>query len=305
MKVLLLTTTRRIEYAGTMHKQNLEKACAKLATLTPDTQYFAASIDDVSIQVKDGTVTVRDLRNNRDLNEYAFVHFLNVHFAHDHFMAVSLYLDLHHIPWIFETDVKGTAFSKISQMVLFSLHDIPVPDTLTVWAGDAHLREAQRFIRPPFIMKANDGTKGNDNYLVKSWDEYEQILRDSETRAFIVQPFHPNDGDYRFLYLGDQVMAFYRQSENNDTHLNNSSQGAQGKRVPLDTCDAKLLELAQKTMQVFGREIGGVDILVDKQTNKPYILEVNHTPAIFSGLFQDEKLAKYATFVQTKIKETS
>jgi len=302
-KVLLLTTTRRGQFTGTAHEQNLLRACEALAN--ENTRYFAAAVDDISIQVKDGVVAIQDLRNGYDLTAYALVHFLNVHFARDHFMAVALYLNHHKITWVCESDVQGTAFSKISQMVLFALGDIPVPDTLAVWDNAGHLEAAQKFVQPPFIMKSNDGTKGLNNHLVKNWDEYTAILKDGERRAYILQPFLPNDGDFRFLYLGDEQLAFHRRAASDDTHLNNSTQGGQGTMIPLADCNPEHLELARRTMEVFGREIGGVDILVDKQTGKPYVLEVNHTPAIFSGLFQREKIAKYAAFVQAKIKDVS
>ena len=72
--------------------------------------------------------------------------------------------------------------------------------------------------------------------------------------------------------------------------------------TPLDVRDINSI---QSVLATTATHFGGVDILVDKQTGKPYVLEVNHTPAIFSGLFQREKIAKYAAFVQAKIKDVS
>jgi glutathione synthase/RimK-type ligase-like ATP-grasp enzyme len=218
-------------------------------------------------------------------------------------MAVAQYLTHHKVPFTDANDVLGTAFDKISQMVKFALNNITVPDTLAVWPRTTVV-DVQQFTQLPFIMKSNDGIKGLNNYLVQSWDEFETLLQAHGSNGYLVQPFIPNDGDYRFLYIGNELLAFFRQAQGK-THLNNSSQGGTGSLVEIPTCDPAVVRIAQQAMQCYAREISGVDVLVDKTTNKPYILEVNYTPAIPSGLFQEEKIKCYAQFVQTKIKGES
>jgi len=44
-----------------------------------------------------------------------------------------------------------------------------------------------------------------------------------------------------------------------------------------------LVSIAEKISKVTRTEIAGVDIMVNKETGKPYVLEVNHGPQ-FAGI---------------------
>ena len=91
-------------------------------------------------------------------------------------------------------------------------------------------------------------------------------------------------------------MVFMRKGAGN-THLNNTSKGGSGTLLTRKQVPDEFISMAIKAAEVLGREIGGVDILVDMTNNTPYILEVNSTPAIASGYMTEKKVEKFASFV--------
>ena len=57
--------------------------------------------------------------------------------------------------------------------------------------------------------------------------------------------------------------------------------------------------IARQAAELTGREIGGVDILVDNVTNQPYLLEVNQTPALATGFGVKEKVLRFVDLVES------
>lgn len=301
-KVLLLTAMKDGKpFAGSAHEAGMVAGCERMNAATGGgPRYVTAAINELAIGVTDGVVSVRDLRNNCSLNDYAFVLFRGVLFARDHFMAVARYLEKHAIPFADAHDVQGTVFGKIGQMVDFALQGVPVPDSMALWSGSAYQQLARQTFALPFILKANHGIKGRRNYLVTSWDMLDDLLEQYGSEGYIAQPFIPNEGDYRVLYLGERRLIFYRQAQPG-SHVNNSSQGGQGTLIEPADCDPVVLTTAEKAIAAYGRSFGGVDVLVDSTTDKPYVLEINDTPAVFAGLFQDKKVEHFAAYVKERI----
>lgn len=302
-KVLILSATKNgRSFSGLPHETSLRSGAAVLQQLLGDIQVYVAAMNELEITVIGNIVRVYDIQNATDLKDYDFVRCINVTFARDHFMAVAFYLQHHSVPFIDAADVQGTPFGKISQMVRFALQGIPVPDTIALWNSDALTAHVVPRLQFPGVFKYNHGTKGQNNFLVNSANELGGLVREHGHEGYVYQPFIPNDGDYRVLYIGNERLVFYRQARAG-SHLNNSSQDGQGTLLAETDCDPTVLEAASKAMQAYGREIGGVDVLLRSGTNELYILEVNDTPAIFGGVFPDQKAARYAAYVRTKLEK--
>jgi glutathione synthase/RimK-type ligase-like ATP-grasp enzyme len=296
-KVLILTATIDDRpFAGSAHEAGMTAGIGLLGDqLTDGVEFCIAAVNELLITVTDSSAAIQDTRNGCDLRSYDLVRFINVTRARDHFQAVGFYLAHYNIPVVEGLDVQGTPFGKISQMVRFALSGIAVPDTIAVWNSELYLSYAREHLPLPCICKANHGTKGQDNFLVQRWKDLEDILHERGQQGFVLQPFIPNDGDYRVLYMGAQRLIFYRQAAKG-SHLNNASQSGKGTLLAPEDCPPEVLDLAAKAYQAYGRQIGGVDVLVNRETNEPCILEVNDTPAIFGGLFPDVKAKAYAAF---------
>ena len=150
----------------------------------------------------------------------------------------------------------------------------------------------------PCILKAVDGSKGDDNYLAKDHAQLTELLREHTNVNFMVQNFIPNDGDLRLLFIGlDREPLVFSRVSDGSSHLNNTSKGGAGKFID-SGLDPHYLRDARKAAEVLNREIGGVDIIVNKETGKHYVLEVNTTPALATGYGGDRKVAAYTEFLK-------
>lgn len=285
----------------------VQQFIANLEARLDNVEVAYTTYDDIVCTVRDGEVTMHDTRHDLDLKDVHVVHFKNWMFDSEQAAMIAAYLDHFKIPF-FNTEVNaGLAWGKISQMCRLALAGVVVPDTY--FAKQAKLREwfesdkLPEGFAYPLILKADNGSKGNDNFLVKTGREaLAVILAADDGKEFVLQNFLPNDGDYRFLFIGldNKPMVFHRKGTP-DTHLNNTSQGGTGTMVELSSLPGEYVAMARKAAEAVGREISGVDIIVDKQTSKPYVLEVNSTPVIATGYAIEAKNAKFAEFLQQQL----
>lgn len=148
------------------------------------------------------------------------------------------------------------------------------------------------------ILKDNRGHKGKLNFVVTSAGEVLEIARANEGVRFVLQEFIPNDGDYRVLVFNYKPVLAIKRMAGTGSHLNNTSQGGLAELVPLEKLDPQIIDMAVKVSRAEGLEVSGVDAIVDKNTGRFYILEVNHAPQISSGSFPEEKAVAYAKFVE-------
>ncbi len=141
------------------------------------------------------------------------------------------------------------------------------------------------------VLKSIVGTKGRDNYLVKSGKEIREIITANPDVEFILQNFIPNDGDYRIILTNFvPKLAIYRSANGKDFR-NNTSLGGEASLVPLENLDPEILELAVAATRSLNIKIAGADILQDKDTGTYSVLEVNRTPQLASGAFVEAKTA--------------
>lgn len=263
--------------------------------------------DDIEVTIQDGIVEMYDHKNKLDLKKVAMVHFKN--WVNDMQTAGMLarFFDSNSIPYFNSEVNRCPARNKSFQMVLLATNGLPVPDTFI--AGTPVIKKlfaehtAPKGFVLPFVIKADDGAKGNDNFLVRSEKDFDMILAKlRDDCQYVIQSFLPNDGDYRFLYVGLDAtpMVFLRKSTGN-THLNNTSQGGTGELVATSDVSPDLLLIAKQSAELLGREIGGVDILIDKTANKPYVLEVNQTPALATGYNVPLKIKKFVGLLEDTI----
>lgn len=275
-----------------------------------DTQVFYTTYDDIVCMVQKGVVTIKDTKHGIDLKDVQLVHFKNWMFDYEHAALIAYYLRKNTVSFFNEEVDAGLAWGKISQICRLALDGIPVSDTL--FLKHQHLQkmldadELPEGFGFPLIMKADDGSKGSDNYLVKSAKEAADILKQSEpTKQFVIQTYHPNDGDYRYLFIGtdEDPIVFHRQGQG-DSHLNNTSKGGRGTAIDPKSVPSEHLNIARSAARSLKREISGVDILVDKETGKPYVLEVNSTPALATGYDVTKKSIYFANFIKRNLELT-
>lgn len=255
-------------------------------------EFYVTTARSLSYFVSNDESRIYDHANKHDLKDYDFVYFRKAGSVMQQMLACARYLEIHGVPYADAEIGRGTSRNKLSQMFMLQARGISIPTTLFV-------RNRKRLVRLlattykdkfqwPVIAKASGGTRGDANYLVKSLEELEQLVGEVK-RHFLIQTFIPNDGDYRALVVHGKLRGLIHRKGEEGSHLNNTSKNGAAAWLPIDTFNAEQTEIAVRAAAIFGRDIAGVDVLVDKETNVPYILEVNRAPQIENASYPEEK----------------
>lgn len=310
-KFLIITSRSEHTVAWQERKQYVEKFCQALNDKLDDVKVIYTTYQDMLFSIIDSEVSIKDTLNNMDLSSVDYVHFRNWQYDTGETIATALYLESCGVPYMNSEAGSSMPTGKLAQMFKLALNKLPVPDTFSASATEMRKMFSERKLPErfnfPLIIKANEGSRGNDNYLAKDFEQAIRIVsNDGHIKKYIIQKFVPNDGDYRFLFIGadNPPLIFFRKG-NDKSHLNNTSKGASGHLVDKDKLPKGYLKLARDATRLFAREVSGVDVLVDKKTRKPYILEVNATPALATGYSTDLKIEHFIKFLRRSMYKDS
>lgn len=173
-------------------------------------------------------------------------------------------------------------FSPTSELLKFTEEGIPFPKTAVVLAKD-NLDKVLANYSYPLIIKNSYGQRGEGVSKVNSIEEARGVLEnDIKSHSFHIREFIPNDGDIRIFTIGYKAIGAMKRVPAEGEFRSNISRGGVG--TPFDLAENRVVvELAEKVSKLTRSEIAGVDIMVNKETGNPYVLEINRGPQ-FAGL---------------------
>jgi len=204
--------------------------------------------------------------------------------------------------------------NKFLTSIQLSNNGLPVPKTALL-PDDKAIDKALKQVggKFPLVVKLLSGTQGIGVSVVDSYSSLKsvyQTLRKLDRKAeILIQEMIPSNYDLRIHVLaknGDasnsedaQIIGAMRRNKVKKDFRTNFSLGATTQKVKL-TDD--IAEIAKKAALAVGCVLCGVDIIIDKKTGKPYVLEVNSSPGIkgiekTTGLSISDQLM---TFLQDK-----
>ena len=218
--------------------------------------------------------------------------------------ALASFLLYRGVPFM-DTSALGSVMSKIATIIRLWGHGVSVPFTLYTRRHDqilSLLSQHRALLGERFILKDAQGAKGKINYLV-SLDEVPAILLQHPTVQFVAQRFIPNDGDYRIGVYVNKARFVIKRIGAGDTHLNNTSAGGRAVYQTTKKTSVKLLRLAEKAAMAVDLQVSGVDVIVDAQTLKAYVLEVNQGSQIVTGAFVEENMAALNDALDSAIRD--
>ncbi len=238
------------------------------------------SYEDIKIITQNNETKI--FYKDTDLKTFDFVWVSSVWRTRDLGFAIKEYLDFHNVP---HTNVEQST-SKISDHVLFSLNGIPRPNT--VYADTKKLHESTMLIEDicsyPLIIKDSKGSCGMNTFFVKNRAELIDTIENLPlNKKFLTESFIPNDYDWGVMVSRGQVVSGEKSYGAEGEFRNNACNGAEEIFTPIDEIPEGIKTIAIKAGKCLGLKWCRSDIIIDKLTKEPYILEVNRFPGITEG----------------------
>ena len=269
-KVLILTGK-----ATTITKA-LQPVLDRIAELHPDNdiEFTTGTFADLDFYIDGPNTHVSLHPTGADLADFDLVVFRTISDLKEEAMATATYLKQKGVKF-FDRNYPRV-WGRIGQSFERWAADIASPRTAAGTA--AGLIAVLPQIGIPAVLKATNSRKGRDNYLIHDATELQRILESNPDTKYVLQQFIPNDGDYRVLVLDfDRVVLTLRKGQG-DTHLNNVSAGGSETLITDYSDLAPVIDLARRCAKLDELSLAGVDVIVDRDTGAPYILEVNRAP---------------------------
>jgi len=270
-----------------------------------DLQLFRGSLADLRVIIKNNSMSIIESLTGRDLSAFNLVYFELWYKAQQQALASARYLERKKVPYFSKEIYDILPITKVGELAVLADQSIPLPDTFISSA-----REIKKIFKNnppisyPLIVKAADGYGGKNNYLVGSYGKLRNTLDNNKGIQFVIQEFIPNICDYRCLVLGGRITLVLKRSRDlkGTSHLNNTSAGAVGEVVALNVLPKNAQDAVLKAAKVLNRsEFAGVDLMLHRDTNQPYILEVNQTPQIEIGAEVDKKMSALLKYMQSRV----
>lgn len=282
-----------------------DSMAASLQGAAKTMSYEACFLEEVAFAYDGKELTATNVRTGEDLSAYGGIFLLGwfkLRRHEDTALTISLYAQAKGIKIINSEALHNRSRSKLSQNVLAALYGTAATPFIIGMDKD-YLVEAAAASQLgfPMIVKSASASRGSHNYLVHDAEDMRRALKAAPPKIFVVQPFVPNEGDYRLLVMGGRVrMAIHRRSVG-DSHLNNTSQGGQATIIDVGTLPPAMLADAVKIATLLKREVTGVDMIVHTQTGRHYFLEANNMPQLSTGSFVAEKAVALDRFFESWI----
>ena len=234
-----------------------------------------ASYSSLEFRFEDSCVSI--LHKGRDIKTFSLVWLSSSWSSRDLATTVKLYLDNYNVP---NTFVEQST-SKITDNMNFVLNGIVCPNTYYMKKSKImnHLTDIESVCGYPMIMKDSKGHHGKNSEYIKNREELiEKISKQKPRKRYIFQKYIANDYDWGVLVANNKVVSAERSYHKNGEFRNNVGSS----EVFSNLCDVpeNVKEIAIKAGKILGLTWSRSDIIIEKETNLPYLLEVNRFPGI-------------------------
>jgi RimK family alpha-L-glutamate ligase len=128
-------------------------------------------------------------------------------------------------------------------------------------------------------MKTTNTGKGMNIFKVNSYEDIQKILidKDKKIQDFVLQKIINYEHDLRVLVCGGEVLGCMKRIPQAGDFRANFSLG--GSVEPFEITE-EIKELAISAAKACELEVSGVDILVEKESGRLWLLEANRTPGL-------------------------
>lgn len=257
---------------------------------------------DLYFEIEDGKVYVEI--NDVDITSYDLVFFRR---AGDKFSEMALTLasslDVLGVKYFDRSWGKSGHLSKFNSLIKLADKKFPIFPTVYFWQTNIE-KYKDRVIRKfnlPLIAKELSMQKGRGVFLLKSPADFDKLpLVDNEgsENKYLFQKYVAIDKEYRILVLGEKVGVWEEKIQKNpDEFRHNISQGAYEEFLDSNKIPEEISEIAITGAKTLGLQMAGVDLALEKGTNKPYLIEINKGPGLTYDTNVSPEIDKIAEFL--------
>jgi D-alanine-D-alanine ligase-like ATP-grasp enzyme len=248
--------------------------------ISSNINFTKGSFKKVEFRFKQNEVQL--MHDGIDIKDFSSVWLSSYWGARDLAYAIKMYLEHYGTR---HTYVEKEA-SKITDQMEFVLSNMSAPAVFFVDKHDiiSYVEKIEEVCGYPLIIKDTKGSRGKYSAYVKN---REDLLKKSSKmlkhRKYFFQEFIPNEYDWGILVANGKVVSAEKSFPADGEFRNNACNGAKEVFVEMKDIPKPVQDMAVKASKVLGLSWSRSDIIVDKNTDIPYLLEVNRFPGITSG----------------------
>ncbi|WKZ23964.1 MAG: hypothetical protein QY312_04355 [Candidatus Dojkabacteria bacterium] len=240
--------------------------------------------------------SVRILHKKKDMRRFDFVWISGSWSKRDIAKSISLYLS--HYSCAHTLVEEGSGSSKLVDMVLFALGELPQPRSYYCISSEysKRLNEIEIVCQFPLIAKDTRGTFGKHSFLARNSKELKRkLFQIPENIDFVFQEYIPNDFDWGIIIGGGKLLSAEKsfRNKNSESFMNHAAGGATEVFLPLEKVPEKVVTIAKQANTLLSLAWSRSDILISSQTGKAYILETNRSPRMTSNSMEVDAFAAY------------
>ena len=290
---------KKVLYVSRVAKDNLDFIEA-MQNNKPELEIVLGIYSNMAIYIENDQSYIELIDSHSDIASFDLVFFKTLYKSSDMASAIANYLDKKGVKYIDQATKYSQISSKLYQYVVLSSSGVNVPASIFIHPDKISecFQLFKEKLKLPFILKDIHGLKGRDNYLIKSEEKFSEVVKENKNISFIAQEYIENDGDYRVLVFGEKVQLVIHRFSNSDSHINNTSSGGQFSKVDISEFPIEVQEASVLSAKVLGRQVAGVDMVLDKNRDKWFCFEVNENPQMYTGALVEEKTKLFSDFLE-------
>ena len=269
-----------------------------------DLEVDTATYDELLFTMSNEMTTIKLANRESTVADYDIVYMRRISENSSEAMAVGKYCLAQAIPAIDEETVnRPGSMTKLTQYMQFAQAAVSIPKTLYS-SSQSVLCDALKAgeLSFPLILKSANGSRGEDNYLVKSLSDAEDLFAKHPNVKFLAQQYITNTADYRIWVCGDQIGPILHRSRQSG-HKNNTSQGGEATLLEdKGVIPQRVLQESIRASQLLQRNVAGADVIFENDDLRGsfYFLEINRAPQIEGTPFEDIKARALGEYLKRK-----
>ncbi|OGM05367.1 hypothetical protein A2125_02050 [Candidatus Woesebacteria bacterium GWB1_43_5] len=201
----------------------------------------------------------------------------------------------------------GPAGDKFTAHVRLSIAGLPTIPSIFCWRDKIEKYSDDMIAKfgLPIVAKEFATQRGKGVLLIKKKADFKKLLerkRKDRDEQFLFQKFIKNDEEYRILVLKNTIGAYERKVRTDPNEFrSNVALGAREEFIDVDKIPEDHKKIAFSAAQTLNIEVAGVDLMIDSEEGRPWLVEVNRGPGLTLDVNVSPELQNLASFLKKEL----